>query len=366
MFNSNARVLVALSVVTVVGAGVTFGVASCQPTRPEPRGQLGSVAASAPTQLCVAGDRDGCRPVDAIRRTMGERLTFVQAAAAPGGGQGAAVLTFRSPEGLTFDTKWRSLGSESRFNDPLSELGADQVQRLVLDPSDVVIPPATPHCLPEASYEGRLGHARDAFPGSRCVLGILSLWLHGSIDMGEARAEGVVPGQAGDSDPKLFDPDRFDSDPIYRRNLAQLNLVAYLIDHGDAHAGQFMAYRVPVHLFLVDNSVAFGLDHRSSMAGRQDLAHLIVPSIPSDTAERLRALTRDRVDGLRVLAELRIDSSGQLVPTAPTEPFGEPDERVRQQGERVQLGLSVEQIDGVWSRLEHVRARLTNGSLGVF
>ncbi|MBO6934230.1 MAG: hypothetical protein JJ863_04625 [Deltaproteobacteria bacterium] len=361
------RLLLAFVTLLLVVGASWLGFSSCHPSRPEPRGELGDVPPSEPTRLCVGGVRSDCRRPDRIRELLAtESLVVVQAAPAPGGAQGAAVLTLRTPDGLTFDVKWRSLGSASRSNDPIAELGADRVQRLVLGPGDLVIPPTAPHCLPAASYERRLGHRRDAFDGSDCVLGIVSLWLHGAVDMNEARRTGVVPGEAGDADPGLYDPLRFERDARYRRNVAHLNLVAFLIAHGDAHAGQFVTYRDPPHLFLVDNSVAFGLDHRSAMDERQDLARIVVPSIPRETAARLRALTRTDLDELRVLAELRLEASGRLVATDAGEPFGDPDEGARRQGERVQLGLSPEQIEVVWSRVRLLQASLDDGSLGVF
>lgn len=232
-------------------------------------GELGAVQVSEPTRLCVGGVRRDCLPVAEIREAMKRAdLTFVQGAPAPGGAQGAAVLTLQTPGGLVFDAKWRSLGSASRFNDPVAELAADRLQALILRPEEIVIPPSAVHCQPAESYGRRLGHERDPVAGSRCVLGFLSLWLHGSVGMGEARREGTVPGEAGNPDPELYDPQRFESDPRYRRNLAHLNVVAFLIAHGDAHAAQFMVYPDPVHVFLVDNSVAFGLDHRSAMDDR--------------------------------------------------------------------------------------------------
>lgn len=360
------RLLAVLAVLSLVGVAAVAGVASCLPSHPEPQGELGAVPVSEPSRLCVGGARGQCRPVAEIRESLGAPgLALVQAAEAPGGEQGAAVLTLRTPAGLTFDVKWRAFGTASRFNDPVAEIGSDRVQQLVLAPEDAVIPPATALCLPSDAYEEHLGHERAAFPGTECVLGVVSFWLHGSIGMGEARREGIVPGEAGRADPGLFDPERFESDRRYRRNIAQLNLIAFLVSHGDAHAAQFVIYPDPVHIFLVDNSVALGIDHRSAMEDRQDLHHLLVPSIPEENAARLRELTRDQVEALRVLVELR-NVDEVLVPVEPGAPFGAPDERVRHEGDRVQIGLTAEQIELLWSRVRKVRGMLDEGSLQTF
>ena len=367
MQTKRRRWFLALGAVTALGAGLVVLIVSCLPSPPEPTGELGHAALSRPTILCVGGRTTDCREVEAIREAMGgDDLTIVQAASAPGGQQGAAVLTLSTSEGLVFDTKWRSLDAASRYNDPLAELAADRLQDLILGPHDIVVPPASPKCFEHDEYERRLGHERAPFEGTDCVLGFLSLWLSDSMGMGEARRRGVVPGQAGDGDPGLYDPARFESDASYRRNLAHVNLVAFLLAHGDAHAGQFVVYDDPAHVFLVDNSVAFGLDHRTAMEDRQDLARLVVPAIPRDTAARLRQLTLADVARLRVAAELRVEGQRLISVREPGPAFGEPDERVRRQGNRVQLGLSAEEMDGVWDRVARLQSYLNDGGLGVF
>ncbi len=321
------------------------------------------MALSQPTRLCVGTLRTNCRPIDEARQMLAKQsLTIVHAAPPPGGAQRSTVLTLRSSDGVVFDAKWRAMTSASPDNDPTGGLAADRLQTLVLDPDDSVIPPAAPHCFSREEHRRYLHHETSPPGETGCVLGTLSLWLSDAIGLDEARRT-VLAGEPGTGDPQLFDHERFQRDPIYRRNVANLNVLAYLMQHGDAHAGQFVAYAEPLHVFLVDNSVAFGLDHRTAMDDRQDLARLIVHAIPADTAARLRGLTD--LSSLRVLAELR-STDGEAEPAPPSAPFGHPEARVRRSGDRIQFGLKPSQIAGIRERLGALRARLEDGSLGTF
>ncbi len=101
------------------------------------------------------------------------------------------------------------------------------------------------------------------------------------------------------------------------------------------------------------------------MDDRQDLSELIVPAIPASTARRLRALDREALDTLAVLTTLRREGDGLSV-IADAAPFGDLDDRIRDDGERVQIGLTPEEIEGVQARVRTLRDRLNDGSLRVF
>lgn len=339
----------------------------CGPPQPHPRGSLGAVPVTPPARMCAGPTSEGCRSAEEIARRMREPdLQIVQAARASGGVQGAAVITLRAPDGTLFDAKWRALASESHFNDPSAELAVVRLQDMILAPGDAVVPPTEAHCFDVEPY-GALRHAVEPFPETRCVLGFLSYWLSGVVGLGALRRDGLLPSADGRpaGDPWLFERRRFDQNETYRRNVANLNVIAYLVAHGDAHAGQFVGYREPLHIFLVDSSVAFEMGHRGAMDDRQDLSTLVVPAIPRDTAARLRALDRPALDRLAVLTTLaREGQSLVVVEDGPL--FGDPDERLRVEGGRVQIGLTTEEIEGVQERVGVLRDRLRDGSLRIF
>ena len=319
-----------------------------------------------PYVLCVGGRTEDCRPLSVMRALLRQRQLIIENAASPGGGmQGVAVLTLRAYEGTVFQAKWRAHGTESRFNDPAAGLAADRFQELLLEPEDTVIPPTEPHCLSKDEHQRYLRVDRDPIEGTQCVLGYVSAWLTGAKSLRELRERGLVHGAPEANDPMLYRAERFARDARYRRNVAHLNLIAHLIAHGDAHAGQFVGYPDPLHLFLVDNSVAFGLDHRGAMQGRQDFFRMVVPAIPEDTARRLSRIRDSELEGLSVLAEFR--RGGQTLRRVPPgAPVGDLDERLRIEGDRVQLGLTPSEIGELRSRIIRLRAELRRGNLGTF
>ena len=307
-----------------------------------------------PTALCVR-DHAPCRSAAEIEARLGERpLEVLRSRPTPGGAQGARVLSLLSPDGEVIEAKWRPLSATTPTNDPAGEVLAYRLQALVLPPEDHVVPPAAVRCLD--------------ITGDGCELGVLSYWLSDAIPLREARRKQVLPTPPGGiwaRDPGLYLPTRFRVDPTYRRAVAHLNLVAHLVGHGDAHAAQFVLYRDPLHLFLVDNSVAFGVPRNPQMDDLQDLSHMWVPAIPADTAARLRELEEadvralawtdswERRDG--VLRRIRADSI-----------WGDPDARIRREGQRVQIGLSASDVEAVLERVEALERDLRDGTLGVF
>ena len=324
-----------------------------------------------PTQLCVGDPSEAaarCRsPREVERWLAGDSLTIV-GRRETGGAQGAVALTLRSPE-ATFDAKWRAASSASEHNDPLGELGAHHVQKLILDPVDYVVPPAASHCFPEAEYRRWFRSDDDSVEDMECVLGYLSYWLTGSIGLTEARLAGLVPAPRGDAwsaDAALYDPARFPHQSgAYRRNVAHLNVIAFLARNGDAHAAQFVSYRRPLHVFLVDSSVAFSAPQRASMRGRQDLSELVVRAIPADTAERVGELGRDEVMALMRIAEhRRADLGWERVAPGPLLADGRG--RLRREGDRVQVGLSRDDARGVLERLRILQEALRSGAIGTF
>lgn len=319
-------------------------------------------------RLCVRSVTPPCRPVEMVERMIrSDDLEIHGAEQTSGGNQGVIALALRAGDGPLFKAKWRPLESASLFNVPAKELAAYEVQRLLLEPADYVVPPVSGHCFELEHYREQVLEGAAPLPGTSCVLGFLSYWLREAIRLPDARREGLwpTPPEGPDhDDPQLFDEARFADDPAYRRNVAVVNLVAHLVNNRDAHSGQFVLYDEPWHVFLIDNSLAF----RAPLPNPktlfiQDLSQLVVPAIPEDVAARIRALERRELDALRVIEEYTL-RDGRLVRVPPGAPFG--DEHVRREGERLQIGLSAADVDEVWRRIESTRRALAEGSLRTF
>jgi hypothetical protein len=318
--------------------------------------------------LCVHAVEPPCRSVeDADRMVRSEHLVILAAEGTTGGNQGVVALALEDPSGERLKVKWRSAASESLFNTPAKELAAYHVQRLLLEPADYVVPPVASQCFELEHYRERVLESATPLAGTRCVLGFVTYWLSGSITMPEARRTGLwpmPPDGPDDDDPQLFDPQRFATDDVYRRNLAILNLVTHLVNNRDAHAGQFTLYTTPWHAFLIDNSLAFRAIPNPRTILIQDLSFILVPSIPESVATRLRTIERDELDALRVIEEYEL-RDGLLQRVEPGAPF-EGDAFVRRAADRLQLGLPEVDVEDLWTRIVALRGELDAGRLTTF
>ena len=327
----------------------------------------GPVPPTRPARLCVGGVTAACRaPRNVSRRLAVSPLRVLRAEPLPSGTQGGRVLSLEASDGVVFDAKWRAWSMSSASNAPVGEVAAADLQELVLEPGDYVVPPAEVRCLPDAVMR-RIDEQAEPYSDTGCTLSVVTYWLTGTIGLREAQRRGLLPDPPGyvSGDPELYAYERFRRDPVYRRNVANLNVMLYLTANGDAHAGQFVLYPAPLHVFAVDHSVAFGLDHRSAMRGRQDLSRLIVPAIPVSTAARIRALRKADIEELAVLASFE-ERGTELVRTERGSPIGEPEQRLRAVGPHVQIGLTSSEVDVVQRRVRELQRRLESGELRTF
>lgn len=347
----NLRVCVALVFSTGVVVGCAKGPAYGPPAAP----------LSEPVALCSAARERGCRSVERTeqRLTTGE-LELLGSTGSPGGTQGAYVLTLRDPrDGVVLRAKWRAAGDGGLVNVPHRELGAYHVQKLALAPADYVIPPTAARCLPIDAYREHVDATALPTEGAECVVGFLTYWLEEAISVDEARDEEHL--RAGEG---LFDPTRFESDPVYRTSLSNLNLVSHLVRHGDAHRGQFVFVRHGDHLlsYSVDHSVSFEAIPNPMLLFRKDWSKIQLPALSEASIERLRAATPEDIDGLNTLAELEL-RDGSYVPVEAQPPFGDRASATRRQGDRLQIGLKEREVEGVRERLRQLLTTIERGEL---
>lgn len=216
-------------------------------------------------------------------------------------------------------------GAESFNNRPRYDLASYELQKLFLDPDEYVVPPTALRMVPVAELLPYAREARPTFRGSDEVLVVLQYWLQDVKVVADA-----------------YDPVLFGSDPGYARHVGQLNVLTYLIEHGDANLGNFLASRAgqAPRVFSVDNGVAFA--HNES--DRSDMwKYLRVPSLPADTIARLRALSPEVLrEKLGVLAQWRLEG-GRWIAEPPGENLA-PQRGVRQEDGVLQLGLTRSEI----------------------
>jgi hypothetical protein len=133
---------------------------------------------------------------------------------------------------------------------------------MFLEPDEYVVPPTVSRCFALEHYRSRVDpRAEPPFEGIGCAFGTLSYWLEGAMDLDEA-----------------VDEELFWSSSSYRHSLANVNLLSYLIGHGDSHPAQFVltgdATNPRVH--LVDSTIAFS-DYETRAFRRVGLVECACP-----------------------------------------------------------------------------------------
>jgi hypothetical protein len=143
-----------------------------------------------------------------------------------------------------------------------------------------------------------------------------------------------------------------------------VNVLTLLIRHRDANLGNLLISVDPARprVFAVDNDVAFA--SRVSDQG-DDWSRLHVDRLPLATVTRLRALTREDLDrALGVVAEFEVVDE-HLVAVEPGANLN-PGRGVRTTRERVQFGLTSNEIRDLHGRIESLLADVDRGRIRTF
>ena len=251
-------------------------------------------------------------------------------------------------EGASVLTKWAPAprGGEEFNNVPRYEVAAYELQRLFLDDSEVVVPPTVMRAVPLDWHRTVDPDVDATFRGTASVVVVLQSFVNFVTDE------------------DVWDEDRFGTDPAYARNWANLNLFTYLIRHSDSNEGNLLISSMGSNprVFSVDNGVAF--DSEASNRGTR-WRSLLVDRFPASTVERLRGLTEEQLhETLGVLAQWRIEDE-QLVPVPPSDNINA-GRGVRRDDGVVQIGLTRDEIDDIWYRLETFLGGVDRGSYQTF
>jgi hypothetical protein len=263
---------------------------------------------------------------------------------------GAVRLDLVFDDGKVVAAKWKAVRDgalDDWNNSPRRELASYLVQRLFLDENDYVVPTSAPRCIPLDAYAAIRADAKPSVEGSRCVLGLLSVWLD-DVDA---------------PDP-FFDKERFARDAAYAHGLADLNLLTYLIDHRDGKRSNLLVSEnaSDPRSFSVDNGISFGSFPWNMEAINWNEIH--VPWLRRQSVDRLRGVDMARLSELGVVAELAPDEHGILRVTKPGANMV-PHHGVRVKDGRVQLGLTGTEIHKLHDRIKDLIARVDEGRIPV-
>jgi hypothetical protein len=252
---------------------------------------------------------------------------------------------------LKLKTKDFPSGLDGTNNSPRKELAAYTIQRFFLDPVDYVVPTVGVRCIPLDDWESRNTHSPTRVHGTECALISYAFWLQNV----------TLP------DP-LYDEERFLTDARYAYNLANFNILTYLVSHHDTRYGNVLVSKNDEdrRVFAIDNGTIFGAFffnyfYPPSFSWR----NIKVPALPRNAVNRLRKLTKEDLDTLGVLVQLEADQDGVLRIEKPGDPIDE-EEGVNVRGTTVQLGLTDDEIEDVWERIEDLLEDIDKGKIGIF
>jgi len=241
-------------------------------------------------------------------------------------------------------------GADTFNNVPRYDMAAYELQKLLMDPTDYTVPPTALRMVPIAALREHTGDVtptpvfKPTFKGADEVLCVVQYWLQ----------DVKVPED-------VYDPALYESDAGYARHVGQMNVFTYLIRHGDSNLGNFIMSANPpnTRVFSIDNGVAFASEASDRGEAWKSMR---VKRVPQDAVDRLRKLTEaDLTAHLAVVGQWEL-KDGHYAPVAFGENLGA-NAGVRRKGTTVQMGLTRNEISGVWDRAQRLVKMLDKGEL---
>jgi hypothetical protein len=302
-------------------------------------------------------------PGEAERLLLHSRYERLGEAGAGAGTTGAEKVTLSFPDdGVVVNVKWKRVDPKWKLvterydginNSPRKELAAWVIQRLFLEPEDYVAPYTTAYCVPLAGASEANRKAGPTVDGSQCVLGVVAVWMK-DITLS-------IP---------VLDPVRFDRDYVYAYFLSNLNLFTYLVKHHDGREGNFLVSKDDARrqVFSLDNGVSFGAGF-SGLFYNWFVANwnsIRVPALRRESIDRLRGLKEADVTALLgVVSQLERNDEGIYLNVSPGENL-DPSRGVRIDGNTLQFGLTDDEIEDVWERIQDLIEDVDDGEIPVF
>jgi hypothetical protein len=237
-------------------------------------------------------------------------------------------------------------GADSFNNQPRYDLAAYQLQAFFLDPAEYVVPPTAARFLPLTEFEKYSPGVKRTFNGADEALAVLQYWLQDVKVIAD-----------------VYLPSLYATDPAYARAVGQMNVLTFLIEHGDSNVGNFLISKSETgpRVFAVDNGVAFAA--AESDRGRK-WAEMRVDSLPAATVERLRGMTYDALQRLAVVAQWRLED-GHFVAAPPGASLSSI-RGVRRDGAVLQMGLTRPEIERVWRNRQRLLDMVDSGRLKTY
>jgi hypothetical protein len=306
---------------------------------------LGLAAAAA------AQDSNITQPIADLERLLAaEPLVITQAEISRPKAKGDITLradvSFGGAPPLRVKLRKAEPGANSFNNVPRYDLAAYELQKLFLDPAEYVVPPTALRMVPLADFARYSPGVERTFSSADQVLAVVQYWLSDITVIAD-----------------VYDPARFDADPVYARHIGQLNVLTYLIEHGDANVGNFLIGKAATgaRVFSIDHGVAFASEESDRSKVWKDMR---VKRLPADTVDRLRKITPQLLqERLGVLAQWQLQGA-QFAPVAPEKSLSL-NRGVRREGDNLQMGLTKSEISAVYRLLTRLLERIDAGEITV-
>ncbi len=247
--------------------------------------------------------------------------------------------------------KWKASpkdGLDNYNNSIAREIATYQLQKLFLDPEDYVVPTSLAFCIDQARHHKSLSPETPQVNGSQCIFGNASVWLQDVEIVDE-----------------LYQESRFLNEPNYAYFLSNFNILTYLAAHRDARAANILIAKDDKRrqVFMVDNTTTYGTTPYNPYVFNWNIIR--VPALRKASIDRLRKVKREDLDGLGVVAQLDRDND-RIFKNVPPGNNLNAEKPVRIRKGMVQFGLTKEQIDGVWDRLQKLIEEVDSGKIPVF
>jgi hypothetical protein len=302
--------------------------------------------------IAPAQDLNIPRPVAELERELSQEPFSVETAEisrpkAKGDITLKAQISFAGGPPITAKLRKSEPGAEDFNNRPRYDLAAYELQKLFIDPPEYVVPPTALRMVPLDVFRKYSPDVKPTFRGSDDVLGVVQYWLH------EVKVIADV-----------YDEQHFRSDPVYARHIGQLNILTYLIEHGDSNVGNFLISRAEQgqRVFSIDNGVAFAFNESDRGTLWKSMR---VDRLPADAVDRLRKLDENELTRrLAVLAQWKLDG-GHWIATPPGENLSS-GRGVRIDGEVVQMGLTRGEISQLHRQVERLLKLIDKGKITTF
>ncbi len=320
-------------------------------------------AERAPTQGADPFPNLPVSPDEAERLLLHARYERIGETGAGAGTTGAEKVTLSFPDDdVEMSIKWKFVDPGWKLvterydginNSPRKELAAWVIQRLFLEPEDYVAPYTVAYCIHIDKASERYRGRSPTVPGSQCLLGVVAVWME-DITLS-------IP---------VLDAERFNRDYVYAYYLSNLNLFTYLVKHHDGREGNLLVSKDDARrqVFSIDNGVSFG----AGFAGLfynwfvPNWNSIRVPALRKESIDRLRGLREEDITAtLGVVSQLELNDEGTYINV----PLGEnldPDHGVRIEGKTLQFGLTDDEVEDVWERIEDLIEAVDSGELPVF